>query len=95
MNYQFVRKNTRKVIKFIPTIPPKPTIVIILFFSCIPGKRAKEISSPPINPPIWATASIDDPIEKRREKTIIMPIMQHKVDRTFPNLSRAFQFIIK
>ena len=95
MKYQSVRKNTKTKIKFIPTIPQAPIIVIALFFSTIPGNIAKLIRTPPINPPTWAIESIYDPIENNREKTTIMPIMQHIVDRTWPYRARAVQFMIK
>ena len=56
---------------------------------------AREINNPPKSPPIWAIISIEDPIEKSKEKTTRMPITQHRVERTPGNLSSAFQFIMR
>ena len=51
MNHQSVKKNTSKRIKFKPDIPTAPIIVKILCFYIIPGRIAKEISTPPSKPP--------------------------------------------
>lgn len=84
MNYQGVRKNTRNVTKFIITIPATPTIVIILFFYCMPGTIARDPSSPPTNPPMWAMPSIEEPIENNNENTTMIPITQVRLERTCP-----------
>lgn len=81
--------------RFTPTIPPTPIQVIILLLFCIPGSIANEVSSPPTNPPTCAIMSIFDPNEKRSEKTIIIPIIQVKVERTGPNLSSATQLMMR
>lgn len=81
--------------RFTPAIPPTPIQVIILLLFCIPGRIAKEVSNPPTNPPTCAIISMFDPNEKSREKTMIIPMMQVRVERTGPNLSSATQLMIR
>jgi hypothetical protein len=61
----------------------------------MPGKMAREMNRPPINPPMWAMKSIELPIENSSEMKMMNAIIQAIVDRIGPNLSSSVQFIIR
>ena len=82
IQYQSVKKKARNMTRSITAIPQIPIIFSTLLFRSIPGRIASEISSPPTKPPTCAIESIDDPIEKRKEKITRIPIVQQRVDLT-------------
>ena len=74
----------RNVVRFMTTMQPAPTYVMILFFWSRPGKMARAMNSPPTRPPMCPMASTVESIEKRREMKTMTPMIQARTALTGP-----------